>query len=131
VESRLGNIEYVLPSAHNLVRSFYHPQKRIIMKYTTLFASLLAIAGLVACEKTTINHPADPAVVAVPVPVAVPGPAGAPGPQGPQGASGDTGTGATGATGAAGPEGAQGAQGTQGEKGKTGGDTVIVVPDQK
>jgi hypothetical protein len=77
---------------------------------TTLLVALLAVVGLTACEKTTVNPPAtvvQPTVekqVAVPgpaVPVPVPGPAGAPG-----------------------------APGEKGEPGKPG-DTVVVLPEEK
>lgn len=79
------------------------------MKATILIA-MLAVVGLSACEKTTVNPPATTVVqptatvekeVAVPVPVAVPGPAGP-----------------------------AGEKGEAGEPGKTG-DTVIVVPEAK
>lgn len=80
---------------------------------TTLLVAMLAVIGLTACEKTTVNPPATTVVnptvekqVAVPgpaVPVPVPGPAGAPG--------------------------EKGDAGKPGEPGKTG-DTVIVVPEK-
>ncbi len=80
---------------------------------TTLLVAMLAVIGLTACEKTTVNPPATTVVnptvekqVAVPgpaVPVAVPGPAGAPG--------------------------EKGDAGKPGEPGKPG-DTVIVVPEK-
>lgn len=77
---------------------------------TTLLVAMLAVIGLTACEKTTVNPPATTVVnptvekqVAVPVPVPVPGPAGAPG--------------------------APGEKGAAGEPGKPG-DTVIVVPEK-
>jgi hypothetical protein len=80
------------------------------MKSTVLVA-MLAIIGLTACEKTTVNPPATTVVQPtttvekeVAVPVAVPGPAG--------------------------PAGTPGEKGETGEAGKTG-DTVIVVPDAK
>jgi hypothetical protein len=83
---------------------------------TTILIALLAVIGLTACEKTTVNPPATTVVnptvekpVAVPgpaVPVPVPGPAGAPG-----------------------APGEKGAPGAQGEPGKPG-DTVIVVPEK-
>lgn len=83
---------------------------------TTLLVAMLAVIGLTACEKTTVNPPATTVVnptvekqVAVPgpaVPVPVPGPAGAPGAPGDKG---DT--------------------GKPGEPGKPG-DTVIVVPEK-
>jgi hypothetical protein len=86
---------------------------------TTLLVAMLAIIGLTACEKTTVNPPATTVVnptvekqVAVPgpaVPVAVPGPAGAPGAPGATGDKGDA--------------------GKPGEPGKPG-DTVIVVPEK-
>src|SRR5450830_281720 len=99
-----------------------------IMKYSILFASLITVFGLSACDKpTVVNVPATQ--------VAVPGPAG---PQGETGTSGTTGsqgeTGTPGATGSKGYEGAkgdtgtQGNEGAQGETGKTGSNTVIVVP---
>lgn len=79
---------------------------------TTLLAAALAVASLTACEKTTVNPPAQTVVtptvevpVAVPTPVPVPGPAGAPG-----------------------APGAPGEKGESGEPGKAG-DTVIVVPE--
>jgi hypothetical protein len=78
---------------------------------TTLLVAMLAVIGLTACEKTTVNPPATTVVqptvekqVAVPgpaVPVPVPGPAGAPG-----------------------------ATGAKGEPGKTG-ETVVVLPEEK
>jgi hypothetical protein len=79
----------------------------------TLLAALLAVVGLTACEKTTVNPPATTVVqptvekhVAdpVPVPVPVPGPAGAPG--------------------------APGEKGEKGEPGKPG-DTTIVLPEKQ
>jgi hypothetical protein len=83
---------------------------------TTILVAMLAIVGLTACEKTTVNPPATTVVtptvekqVAVPgpaVPVAVPGPAGAPGAPGEKGEAGKP-----------------------GEPGKPG-DTVIVVPEK-
>lgn len=89
------------------------------MKYSILFASLITVFGLSACDKpTVVNVPATPA--------SVPGPAG---PQGATGTQGETGTkGATGTQGYEGAQGDTGKTGTQGETGKTGGDTVIVVP---
>ncbi|MDB5910340.1 MAG: hypothetical protein JWP34_4454 [Massilia sp.] len=67
---------------------------------TTLLVAMLALVGLTACEKTTVNPPATTVVnptvekqVAVPgqpVPVPVPGPAGAPGEKGEPGKPGDT-----------------------------------------
>ncbi|MDQ1830544.1 collagen-like protein [Massilia scottii] len=89
---------------------------------TTLLAALLAIAGLTACEKTTVNPPATVVTPTVEVPVAVPGPAGAPGAPGAPGADGTSG--------AAGAPGAPGMDGSKGDTGKTGGDTVIVVPEK-
>jgi hypothetical protein len=81
---------------------------------TTLLLAMLAVIGLSACEKTTVNPPATTVVnptvekqTAVPgpaVPVPVPGPAGAPGPKGEPGAPG--------------------------EPGKPG-DTVVVLPEKK
>jgi hypothetical protein len=85
-----------------------HLKKDPTMK-TTILAALIAVIGLTACEKTTVNPPTTvvtPTVeskVAVPVPVPVPGPAG--------------------------PAGAPGAPGEKGEPGKTG-DAVIVVPEK-
>ncbi|MDP3668727.1 MAG: hypothetical protein Q8R69_03435 [Telluria sp.] len=74
----------------------------------TLLAALLAVIGLTACEKTTVNPPATTVVTpTVETPVAVPGPAGAPG-----------------------APGAAGQPGQAGEPGKTG-DTVIVVPEKQ
>jgi hypothetical protein len=80
---------------------------------TTLLVAMLAVVGLTACEKTTVNPPATTVVnptvekqVTVPgpaVPVPVPGPAGAPG--------------------------EKGEAGQPGEPGKPG-DTVIVVPEK-
>ena len=78
----------------------------------TLLAALLAIIGLTACEKTTVNPAPTVVTPTVEVPVAVPGPAvpvPVPGP--------------------AGAPGAPGADGAKGEPGKTG-DTVIVVPEK-
>jgi hypothetical protein len=97
------------------------------MKYSLLFASLITVFGLTACDR--------PTVVNVPAPAApVPGPAG---PQGATGTQGETGTqGATGAQGYEGVQGdtgktgKQGYEGAQGETGKTGGDTVVIVPVQ-
>jgi hypothetical protein len=86
--------------------------KEATMKMT-LLAALLAVVGLTACEKTTVNPPATTVVqptvekqVAqpVPVPVPVPGPAGAPG--------------------------APGEKGEKGEAGKPG-DTTIIVPEKQ
>lgn len=77
------------------------------MKATVLVA-MLAVIGLSACEKTTVNPPATTVVQPtttvekqVAVPVAVPGPAGP--------------------------------AGTPGEKGEAGkaGDTVVVLPEAK
>lgn len=77
----------------------------------TLLAALLAVIGLTACEKTTVNPPATTVVTpTVETPVAVPGPAGAPG--------------------APGAAGEPGQPGQAGEPGKTG-DTVIVVPEKQ
>ena len=70
---------------------------------TTLLVAMLAVIGLTACEKTTVNPPATTVVTptvekqvavpgpAVPVPVPVPGPAGAPGEKGEKGEPGKTG----------------------------------------
>lgn len=83
------------------------------MKYSILFASLVTVFGLSACDRpTVVNNPS--------IPVAVPGPAG---PQGQTGTQGSTGfQGDTGRTGS------QGAEGVQGETGKTGNGTVVIVP---
>ncbi|MDL2356114.1 MAG: collagen-like protein [Pseudomonadota bacterium] len=93
---------------------------------TTILVAMLAIIGLTACEKTTVNPPANTTVVTPTVEkqVAVPGAPGAPGA-----------TGATGATGSAGNTGMTGDTGATGDAGKTGatgktGDTVIVVPEK-
>jgi hypothetical protein len=80
----------------------------------TILAALLAVAGLTACEKTTVT-PASPTVVqpTVEKPVVVPGPATpvpVPGP--------------------AGPAGEPGKPGEKGADGKPG-DTVIVVPEKQ
>ena len=96
---------------------------------TPLLVAMLAIIGLSACEKTTVNPPATTVVnptieKQVAVPVAVPGPAGA---TGATGATGDAG--ATGAAGATGNPGDKGDAGKTGEPGKAG-DTVIVVPEK-
>ena len=87
---------------------------------TTLLVAMLAVIGLTACEKTTVNPPATTIVaptvekqVAVPgpaVPVPVPGPAGAAGAPGEKGDAGEA--------------------GKPGEPGKPG-DTVIVVPEKR
>jgi hypothetical protein len=87
---------------------------------TSLLVAMLAVIGLTACEKTTVNPPATTVVnptvekqVAVPgpaVPVPVPGPAGTPGPKGEPGTPGET--------------------GKPGEPGKPG-DTVVVLPEKK
>lgn len=79
------------------------------MKITSLLAALLAVAGLTACEKTTVNPAPTVVTPTVEVPVAVPGPAvpvPVPGPQGPAGAPGE-----------------------KGEPGKPG-DTTIVLPEK-
>jgi hypothetical protein len=81
---------------------------------TTLLVAMLAVVGLTACEKTTVNPPATTVVQpTVETPVAVPGPA-VPVP-------------------VPGPAGAPGAPGAPGEKGETGkpGDTVVVLPEEK
>lgn len=66
----------------------------------TILVAMLAVVGLSACEKTTVNPPATTVVqptatvekpVAVPVPVPVPGPAGAPGAPGEKGEPGKPG----------------------------------------
>jgi hypothetical protein len=106
-------------------RAFFVSQIRgTSMRYSILFAALMAVLGLSACEKATVVTPA-PAPVVVPVP----------GPAGPQGATGATGeqaqkgdTGATGKTGDTGTTGNTGAEGVKGDPGKKGGDTVIIVP---
>lgn len=87
---------------------------------TTILAALLAIAGLTACEKTTVNPPSSTTVVTPTVEV----PSAAPAPVIVQGAPGEPG-----APGASGATGASGAEGQKGEPGKTG-DTVIVVPEK-
>lgn len=82
------------------------------MKITSLFAALLAVFALSACEKTTVNPPPTVITPTVEVPVNVPGPAvpvPVPGP--------------------AGAPGAPGADGAKGDPG-TSGDTVIVVPEK-
>ena len=97
------------------------------MKITILVA-MLAIVGLTACEKTTVNPPATSTTIVTPTvekQVAVPGPAGAPGATGTTGAAGTAG-----ATGDVGATGATGATGDTGQTGKTG-DTVIVVPEKR
>ena len=83
------------------------------MKITTLLAALLAVAGLTACEKTTVNPAPTVITPTVEVPVAVPGPA-VPVP-------------------VPGPAGAPGAPGAAGEKGEPGkeGNTTIVLPAEK
>jgi hypothetical protein len=101
--------------------------KGTTMRYSILFAALIAALGLSACEKAVVVTP-TPSVVTVPVP----------GPAGPQGATGATGeqaekgatgaTGATGSTGFTGATGSTGAEGVQGATGKTGGDTIVIVP---
>ena len=76
------------------------------MKHSIVLATLLAAAGLAACDRPTVvntpapivNTPPPASTQVVPVPVPVPGPQGAPGAEGPKG-----------------------------EPGK-GGDTVVVVP---
>ena len=81
----------------------------------TLLAALLAVAGLTACEKTTVNPAPTVVTPTVEVPVAVPGPAvpvPVPGPAGAPGTPGE-----------------KGDPGTPGEPGKAG-DTVIVVPEK-
>ena len=92
---------------------------------TTLIAALFAIAGLTACEKTTVNPPATTVVTpTVEVPTAAPAPVVVQGAPGAPGAAGEAG-----AAGAAGTPGAAGAEGEKGEPGKTG-DTVIVMPEK-
>jgi hypothetical protein len=88
-----------------------HTIKETTMKFT-LLAALLAVAGLTACEKTTVNPAPTVVTPTVEVPVAVPGP--------------------TVAVPVPGPAGAPGAPGAPGEKGEDGkpGDTVIVVPEK-
>ena len=89
------------------------------MKYSIIFATLLASLALSACDKPTV---VTPTIVTVPVP----------GPAGPTGATGSsvmTGqTGSTGDTGATGPGGGTGARGATGEPGKASGDTPVVIP---
>jgi hypothetical protein len=77
----------------------------------TILVAMLAVVGLTACEKTTVNPPATTVVQPtttvekqVAVPVAVPGPAG--------------------------PAGTPGTPGEKGEAGKPG-DTVVVLPEAK
>lgn len=90
--------------------------KEATMKITVL-AALLAVAGLTACEKTTVNPPPTVVAPTVEVPTATPGPAvPVPGPAGAPGAPGE--------------KGEPGAPGTPGEPGKAG-DTVIVVPEKQ
>ncbi len=80
------------------------------MKYSILFAALITVFGLSACDRpTVVNVPATPA--------AVPGPAG---PQGDTGTQGEAGT--------QGKTGTQGDEGAQGQTGETGSSTVVVVP---
>ena len=82
----------------------------------TLLAALLAVAGLTACEKTTVNPAPTVVQPTVEVPVAVPGPAvPVPGPAGAPGAPGE--------------KGEPGKPGAAGVPGKPG-DTVIVVPEK-
>ena len=81
----------------------------------TLLAALLAVAGLTACEKTTVNPAPTVVQPTVEVPVAVPGPAVPVPVPGPAGAPGE--------------KGEPGAPGAAGEPGKPG-DTVIVVPEK-
>jgi hypothetical protein len=85
---------------------------------STLLIAMLAVIGLTACEKTTVNPPTSTTVVTPTVEkqVAVPGPAGA--------------TGATGQTGEAGQMGQAGQAGAKGETGKAG-DTIVVLPEEK
>jgi hypothetical protein len=91
--------------AHRHRRRFF--KKDPTMKIT-LLAALLAVIGLTACEKTTVNPPATTVVTpTVETPVAVPTPVPVPGPAGPAGAPGE-----------------------KGEPGKAG-DTVIVVPEKQ
>jgi len=95
------------------------------MKYSIIFAAVLAAFAVSACNKPTV---VAPAVVTVPVP----GPAGPTGATGSSGMTGPTGTsgatGSTGDTGATGSSGGTGATGATGEPGKAGSETVIVVP---
>ena len=94
---------------------------------STLLIAMLAVIGLTACEKTTVNPPSSTTVVTPTVEkqVAVPGPAGA------TGATGAAGTaGATGDTGNTGNTGATGNAGAKGEAGKAG-DTNVVLPEHK
>ncbi|WP_182915733.1 hypothetical protein [Massilia cavernae] len=84
------------------------------MKLTVL-AVMIALVGLTACEKTTVNPPATTVVtptVETPAPAAVPVPV--PGPQGEPGAPGAPGE--------------PGAPGAPGEPGKDG-STTIIVPE--
>ncbi|MGZ8288749.1 MAG: collagen-like protein [Telluria sp.] len=81
----------------------------------TLLAALLAVVGLTACEKTTVNPPATTVVtptVETPAPAAVAVPVPVPGPQGEPGAPGTPGE--------------PGTPGAPGEPGKDGSTTVIV-----
>lgn len=98
---------------------------------TAILVVMLAVVGLTACEKTTVNPPATSTTIVTPTvekQVAVPGPAGAPGATGAAGATGTAGS--TGDVGATGAPGAPGATGDTGQTGKTG-DTVIVVPEKR
>jgi hypothetical protein len=99
-----------------------------IMKYSILFASLITVFGLSACDKpTVVNVPATQ--VAVPGPAGPQGKTGTPGTAGSQGETGTQGApGSKGYEGTKGDPGTQGDEGAQGETGKTGGNTVIVVP---
>ena len=93
------------------------------MKYSMLFAALIATLGLSACDYW--RPAATPAVVVVPGP-AVPGPTGATGATGATGSTGDTGS--RGSTGNTGATGFTGDTGATGDTGKTGGGTVVIVP---
>lgn len=98
------------------------------MNYSMMLSAALIAVALSACDRQpTVVTPA--AVVTVPVP----GPAGPTGATGATGSTGSTGTsgatGYTGATGDTGATGSTGSTGATGEKGTTGGDTVIVVPN--
>jgi hypothetical protein len=84
------------------------------MKITLL--ALLAVLGLTACEKTTVNPPTTVVTPTVEKQVAVPGPAvPVPGPAGEPGKPGD--------------QGPAGEPGKPGEPGKAG-DTTIIVPER-
>jgi hypothetical protein len=120
-----GNADDVTAARNTAFGPCTTPRK-IIMRYSVVFAAVLSALALSACERATVVSPAPaPTVVAVPVP----GPAGPQGTAGATAEKGDTGaTGATGSTGSAGSTGMTGAEGEKGDRGKTGGDTIVVVP---